>query len=176
MHTDGDLPERAIENRTCLAKGCTNPIWQDVGIYCCIHYLACHEIYDLTRRRSIPDFPKDFVSKAPGFIGQMGTQVISWKGTKLEPIFQAMSDPLGGPNVYCIDTEFNKIAGRQNVSEVAIVDLKTNRIIVHAVMNEQRAIVASTKLARLLRLEHTKTDSIEAINHVRQVNTVKQMV
>lgn len=42
-----------------------------------------------------------------------------------------------------IDTEFCTIPGRKNVSEVAFVNVKTNKLVVNAVFNKKRSMIAS---------------------------------
>lgn len=42
-----------------------------------------------------------------------------------------------------IDTEFCTIPGRKNVSEVALVNVKTNNLVVNTVFNKKRGITAS---------------------------------
>ena len=154
MHIDGSLPIRTIVNSTCTSQGCNNSTWQGVGIYCSIHYLACHQIYDLGTKASIPDLSKSFILKAPSFIRNMATEVITWKDTRLEPIFKALPTPHPGcPNVYAVDTEFCSIPGQLNVTEVAVVNMRTNNLVVHGVFNHKRGMVASAKLARLCRLK-----------------------
>jgi hypothetical protein len=177
MRMDGILPTETTIGHTCLARGCTDSAWQGVGIYCSTHYLACHQIHELGRQISIPDPPESFISNVPRLLRKLATQVTRWGGSKLEPIFRALSDShTGRPNIYALDTEFCSITGRFNVTEVAIVNVRTNKLIVHAIFNDKRGMIASTKLARLLRSEHGQNTSAEIANHVQQVRTVEQMV
>ncbi|KFY20808.1 hypothetical protein V491_03408 [Pseudogymnoascus sp. VKM F-3775] len=107
----------------------------------------------------------------------MATEVIIWKGTRLEPIFKALSTPHPGcPNVYAVDTEFCSIPGRLSVTEVAVVNMRTNNLVVHGVFNHRRGMVASAKLACLCRLKEGHPDFLAVTDHVRQVHTVEQMV
>jgi hypothetical protein len=177
MRMDGILPAETTVGHTCLARGCTDSAWQGVGIYCSTHYLACHQIHELGRQISIPDPPESFISKVPRLLRNLATQVTRWEGSKLEPIFRALSDSHPGrPNIYALDTEFCSITGRFNVTEVAIVNVRTDKLVVHAIFNDKRGMIASTKLARLLRSEHGQNTSAEITSHVRQVRTVEQMV
>jgi len=148
-----------------------------VGICCPTHYVARHQIHELGRQISIPDPPESFISKVPRLLRNLATQVTRWEGSKLEPIFRALSDSHPGRlNIYTLDTEFCSITGRFNVTEIAIVNVRTDKLVVHAIFNDKRGMIASTKLARLLRSEHGQNTSAEIANHVRQVRTVEQMV
>lgn len=79
----------------------------------------------------------------------------------------------GGLRVYALDTEFSAVAGRLNVTEVAVVDVKTGQVVVNAVFDDNRALIASTKLKIQSQSRSRKDKSAE--RHAPQVHTVDEM-
>lgn len=92
----------------------------------------------------------------PKFLQILASWDFQWKGYKdLAAILPVLLDPHpDAPKVYTLDTEFYRLeSGQIRVTEVAFVNVKTGRIAVNAVLDEQRIPDATTKLRGFLRAQ-----------------------
>lgn len=100
--------------------------------------------------------------------------IFNW-GYKLAAIVPKLLDAdLDDANVYALDTEFHHLqSGHIEVTEVAIVDVKTGRIIVNAVLDHSRAGLVATKMNKFLRIQQQDPSSPQ---HVLPVYTAACMM
>lgn len=138
----------------CQAKKCRLSSWQNVGIYCDVHYLIvpylCHSVFGWGNKRL--KMSRSLVENldAPGVLTGMSDRIFESKTSDLAHIFQAILNPdPNGPRVYAVDTEFYRPStkGSSVISEVAFIDVKNGLVVLHAVLDDdKRAMEASTKL------------------------------
>jgi hypothetical protein len=94
----------------CRAKNCRRSAWQDVGVYCKMHYNAIPYIYCWGNERktgSIISVRLIEKLNGPQVLSRMLNRVFKSESLELTDILSAISNPdPDGPRVYAIDTEF----------------------------------------------------------------------
>jgi hypothetical protein len=175
-----DLPIQT-KTRTCEARGCTRSRWQNVGKYCDGHYLDLWNIYHTTfgfrGTQGLYEVPQRLVNQAPSILHGLAHQAFPLWSSESKEVIQALLDSSpDAPNIYSLDTEFRYAthSGGHRITEVALVDVKTGQLVVHAVFDPVRAFEASKKL-ELLQAQPKGQQSSSA-EHVQQVHTVGDMV
>jgi hypothetical protein len=111
----------------------------------------------------------------PQFLHTLATNNLLWKSDdRLAAILPALLDTRpDGPEIYALDTEYRRLpSGQREVTEVAFVDIKTGRIVVHAVLEHNHTENAVTKLSGFLR---TQQQDPSAPQHVPMVYNTSGM-
>jgi hypothetical protein len=161
----------------CRAKNCRRSAWQDVGVYCEMHYNVIPYICSWGNERktgSIMSVRLIEKLNGPQVLSRMLNRIFKSESPELTDVLSAISNPdPDGPRVYAIDTEFYQphTGGGRKISEVAFADVKTGQIVVDAVLNDEKgAVEASTKLVAYKLLQESSTSQ-----HVRQIHTAVEI-
>jgi hypothetical protein len=142
--------------------------------FCETHYQNWIYCQDNWRYQFIPDVPRSFANNITRFVQILTTRDFQL-GYKLAAIVPKLLDAdLDDANVYALDTEFHHLqSGHIEVAEVAIVAVKTGRIIVNAVLDHSRAGLVETKMNKFLRIQQQDPSSPQ---HVLPVYTAACMM
>jgi len=85
------------------------------------------------------------------------------------PISKSLDINQDAANIYALDTGFHRLpSGRVEASEIAIVYVKTSRIIVHAILDHSCVGLVATRMSRFLRSQKQNPTSPQ---HVPLVDT-----
>jgi hypothetical protein len=159
------------KGRICQFPNCNELRWQNVGVFCIRHY-GIWRLFSKTGyagRRQVIDVPRSFAEKVPRFLQILATKDFRRKiDDKLAAILPVLLDARSdGPNIYALDTEFRRLPlGQFEIAEASFVDVKTGRIVVHAVLEHKRTETVATKLSGFLR---TQQQDPSAPQHVPMV-------
>jgi len=172
VHTN-PMPNKTI-GRYCQATNCNIPRWRGIGVFCEAHYQIWMYSQDNWRYQSVPDIPRSFADNIARFIQILNTKNFQL-GFRLATILPKLLDAnLDVANVYALDTEFHHLpSGRVEATEVAIVDVKTCRIIVNAILDHSRTGLVATRMLRFLRSQQQDPSSPQ---HVPPVYTAAGMM
>jgi hypothetical protein len=127
--------------------------------------------------KGLYEVPQRLVNQAPSILHGLAHQAFPLWSSESKEVIQALLDSSpDAPNIYSLDTEFRYAthSGGHRITEVALVDVKTGQLVVHAVFDPVRAFEASKKL-ELLQAQPKGQQSSSA-EHVQQVHTVGDMV
>jgi hypothetical protein len=119
------------------------------------------------------------VMKAPGILNRIVSEAIPLQhpDPKFKKVIHALLDSRpDAPRVYALDTEFSRFKKDKqcNVSEVAMVDIRTGGLVAHTILDPGRAIRASEKLSSSrIRARVPQTSRAQ---HVQLVQTVSDLV
>jgi hypothetical protein len=89
--------------------------------------------------------PQRLVNQAPSILHGLAHQAFPLWSSESKEVIQALLDSSpDAPNIYSLDTEFwyATHSGGQRITEVALVDVKTGQLVVHAVFDPVRAFEA----------------------------------
>jgi hypothetical protein len=125
--------------------------------------------------RSVPDVPRGFAENASIYSTNFATKQYQWTNyrdlTAIIPVLLDTSPNI--PTLYAVDTEFCRLeSGRVKMTEAAIIDVKAGRIATSAVLDERRAVEASTKLGKFLK---SQQQDASAPRHVPTTYSVAGM-
>ena len=150
VHTN-PMPNKTI-GRYCQATNCNIPRWRGMGVFCEAHYQIWMYSQDNWRHQSVPDIPRSFADNIARFIQILDTKNFQL-GFRLATILPKLLDAsLDVANVYALDTEFHHLSsGRVEATEVAIVDVKTCRIVANAILDHSRTGLVATRMLGFLR-------------------------
>src|SRR5207249_3490209 len=123
-------------------------------------------------RNPIPDIPQQLAARVPSLLCKLGHANFSTGHGSLESIIDTLLNPCG-PRVFAVDTEFWNLSGKNQITEVAFVDVRTGEVVVHAVFDDHRALEASSKMSFLLRFIDRQAESPP--RHIPMVRTVAEM-
>jgi hypothetical protein len=164
--------------RICETRGCTKCQWQAVGKYCDEHYmiwLMCEKSQSKSPDTVLKRYhvSESLVGKAPSILNRLVYQAAPMQ--RLDANFMRVIHALCNsrpdtPRVYAL----RQAIQRRELSEVAIVDVRTGSLVVHAIFDAQRAIETSGKLS-LLRIK-SKVGPMSPKPHVFLVQTISDLV
>lgn len=167
----------------CEAKVCSRPRFQGVGTYCSHHYLFSlkahrHWAYHPRHAPEHWEIPESVINRSTDILQHFAMGKFQLPFSSLFGLFKAWRNRgTHAPNIFAIDTEFCYVGDgspRIAVTEVAIVDMRTSRLVVHAILQPSRSTETLNK-QKYLDL-HSKTHYGELVSHVPAVFTVKEMV
>lgn len=174
IRDSGDAVLKKMEGPNCQARGCTNRRWERVGLFCEAHYTAASRCRSLWfERNPIPDIPQELAARVPSLLHKLGHANFSTDHGSLKSAINTLLNPCG-PRVFAVDTEFWNLSGRNQITEVAFVNVRTGKVVVHAVFDDHRALEASSKMSFLLRSIDQQAESPP--RHIPMVRTVAEMV
>ena len=160
-------------NSICRAKKCQRPVWQNVGVYCEMHYNVIPYICGFLNKESPMSVRLIEKLDWQQALSRMSSGLFKSNNFEFTDILSAILNPdPDGPRVYAVDAEIfmSTKGGTEIVIEITFVEVKIGQIVVDAVFNNgQRALEASTKLAA-----YKLAQKSSATQPVRQVHTISE--
>jgi len=165
----------------CQAENCNRLAWQTVGVYCDLHYVKAVTFFRGYYERYLygdqaGSVPKVLVNQLETMHQRLMRKRFQIHDFGTRQCFDAFQNrTTEAPNVFTIDTEFHlKRDGTGRITtEVAIVNVRTARMVVHAILHPMRTNVF-WKLKNLT--AHYKAHNTEISGHVRTALTVDELV
>lgn len=150
-------------------------------MYCDKHYMLFYSHFSRLNPSGMPkEVPRSLIKNGSNILHDLARRTFSWNSLspRLQTTLRALLDSKpDAPKAYALDTEFyrERKTGERKVSEIAIVEIETGNIVVHATFNNLRAMEVHIKLARLQSRPNSQESTLTR-RHVSQVHTVDGMI